>query len=125
MLDSCDANLVVDELWPTLTSIAALPVDASDFFDKTGPSPVAPDCQRRFRRFFLRTKAILEARNQQHGVYVQDVSRQGFGFLAPLQLLPREKVELWLPGKGWLGLSSTRCRRIAERCYECGAVFGP
>jgi len=123
MLDINNAGLTVQDLWDQLSSITTLPEGFTVFDGRAGAAPVHRNCHRRCRRFYLRTKGILLAQDGRHGVYVKDLSRQGIGFLAPLQLFPREEVELLIPGKPRLQLSVTRCRRLGAECYECGTVI--
>ena len=87
-----------------------------------GPAPLCAKNQRHFHRYFMRGKAILKRGTTTFGTYTKDVSRQGVGFLSPVQLMPKERVNLRLP-VAELGLEITRCRRIDEGCFECGGRF--
>jgi hypothetical protein len=124
MLD-IDANRsdVIDAAWPTLDSKAALPANADAFFDRRGPMAVMENSQRRFHRYFSRTKALLQSDGVTHGIYIRDISRSGVGFISPVQLFPRQRVCVQLLGSRHLVLENVRCRRLAPRSYECGAMF--
>jgi hypothetical protein len=57
------------------------------------------------------------------GGYTKDVSRQGIGFLSPVQLMPLEQIEVHLPNGARYRLEVARCQRIEAFCYDCGAKF--
>ena len=124
MLD-IDANRsdVIDAAWETLESKALLPEDADTFFARRGPAPMMENSQRRFHRYFARTKALLRIEGVTHGVYIRDISRNGIGFVSPVQLFPRQHVDVQLLGNRHLVLENVRCRRLAPQSYESGAKF--
>jgi len=126
MLDISNAAAVapsnpLDRLWSTIESQAVLPTDASSFFSKTDMKKV--DGRRRFVRHYMRCKAIMLRAETTHAIYVKDCSRNGMGFLSPLQLFPLETVELQMNLERSYALEIVRCRRIQAGCFECGAVF--
>lgn len=82
----------------------------------------SPNCRRRFARTALRSLAILVHDHKLYAVYTRDVSRQGIGFFSPINLFPREKIWLELPGQKVLRLCVARCLRVADACYACGAM---
>ena len=84
--------------------------------------PLHFDSQRTYHRFYMRSKAVLTRGEERLGSFTKDVSRQGVGFLCPVQLMPLERVRLRLPSAE-LNLEVARCRRIADDCFECGARF--
>ena len=71
----------------------------------------------------MRGKAVLKRDEARLGVYTKDLSRQGLCFLSPVQLFPLERVTIEMPNEAEYHLELTRCRRIAESCYECGTKF--
>lgn len=124
MLDiDASRSELIDTAWRTLGSKAALPNNAAEFFDRHGPMPTMENSQRRFQRYFARTKGLLRIDGVTHGVYVRDLSRNGIGFVSPVQLFPRQRVEMELVGNRHVVLENVRCRRLAARSYECGAMF--
>jgi hypothetical protein len=52
-----------------------------------------------------------------------DVSRQGIGFLSPVQLMPKETWKLRLPTGAEYELRICRCRRESDNCYAFGGKF--
>ena len=123
MLDCSDARKLIDDSWELLASAAQLPEEWTDFFDHEGPTPLAFDDQRSYRRFYLRGKALLRRDDTLHGVYTKDVSRTGISFYCSEQLFPREQVSIWLPDGTNHRLKIARCHRVQSKCYECGATF--
>jgi hypothetical protein len=122
MLELDDGKKLMDELWEK----AAAKVDpnqlAKDFFAFHGPSAPMGHNLRAYHRHYMRGKAILKRGDTLLGTFTKDVSRQGIGFLCPVQLLPKERVKLQLPVTE-LGLEVTRCRRLDKQFFECGARF--
>ncbi len=58
-----------------------------------------------------------------HKVYTKDVSRTGAGFLHGEQLFPKEQLTLLLPDGRCRPIEVIRSRRVADHCYEIGAIF--
>lgn len=123
MLDRDDAASVIDDTWEAVEQKTRLPEDFEAFRAPRGPTPLQFDTRRAYRRFFLRHKAILNRQETLLAVYTKDVSRQGIGILTPVQLLPRERVQLRLPSGVEYQLEIARCRRVVAGCYECGTRF--
>ena len=114
------------DAWDTADAKVDLPETiGADFFAAQGPMPIYRENNRGFHRFFLRGKAVLKRRETRLGTYTKDVSRQGVGFLSPVQLLPKERIHLQLPNGTQFHLEVARCRRVSEGCFECGARFVP
>jgi hypothetical protein len=112
------------EMWETVERKAKLPERLRrDFFDPTGPTSISHECKRSFHRFYLRAAAIVRRESTLLGGYTLDVSRQGIGFLSPVQLFPLERVELQLPSGASYRLEIARCRRIDRDCFACGGRF--
>jgi hypothetical protein len=123
MLDiSHEGNLIAD-VWDALDKKARLPVDEAEFLAPKGPTPSIFGNQRSYHRFYLRGKALVKRNKTVLGVFTTDISRRGLGFLAPVQLLPKEKIRMHVPGAKELQLEVARCHRVDEACFECGANF--
>lgn len=123
MLDLGNDQNVIDIAWEGLALKPRLPDEMCDFFDRHGTLQARPGCRRAYLRFYVRSKAILQRQEAQLGVYTADASRQGLCFLSPVQLLPKERCRIRLPKTKEFQIEIVRCRRIAEECYECGAMF--
>jgi len=123
MLDLCHEQQLIAELWETTeTKIQISESMQKDFFEVQGPTPRFYDNKRSFHRFFMRGKAVLKRRDTVFGAVTKDVSRQGVGFLSPVQLMPKERIDLRVP-TAELRLEVARCRRIDKGCFDCGARF--
>jgi hypothetical protein len=123
MLDLSDERNLIADFWESTEAKARLPEAEHEFLAPQGPMPVSPENKRGYHRFFMRGKALLKRRGSFVGIYTKDVSRQGIGFLSPMQLLPKERVRMRLPGASELTLEVTRCRRVNEGCFDSGARF--
>jgi hypothetical protein len=123
MLDLSDDQSVIDVTWDKVELKPCLPDGLDAFFVKYGPTPTRAGCRRAYLRFYLRGKAILQRQDTYMGVYTADASRQGLGFLSPVQLLPKERCRIRLPKTKEFQIEIVRCRRVADHCYECGAMF--
>ena len=113
----------ITELWDVAESKAALPCSAEEFFAASGPLLDRDSCRRAHERYHLRCRGIIKKDLQTHAVYLQDVSRMGMGLLSPVQLFPRQRIQLWLENQSSYQLEITRCRRLGPSCYVCGTVF--
>jgi PilZ domain len=123
MLGRGNEQKLIDELWECAAQKAKLPEAMSkDFFTRRGAMTQHFENKRNYHRYYLRAKAILKRNSTVLGSYTKDVSRQGIGFLSPVQLMPKERVRLHLPSAE-LSLEVARCRRVDEGCFECGARF--
>jgi len=122
-LDCGDAAKLIDDQWTAAELTTCLPEDFEAFRAARGATPLQFNTRRNYRRFFLRSKAILTRREARLGVYTKDVSRKGIGILSPIQLFPKERIQLQLPSGAKYGLEVVRCRRVAANCYECGTQF--
>lgn len=123
MLDLSHETALSEQVWPALKSRTQLPESLQDFLQKDGGDVVTADCQRRYARTPLRRIAIARVGDQLHACYAKDLSRMGVGFYAPINLLPKQVLELWLPSGKTVSLRVTRCRRMAVACYEIGTIF--
>jgi hypothetical protein len=123
MLELGHEQQLVAELWEASEKRVSLPETMEEqFFQSQGPTPLYYDNRRSYHRFFMRGKAVLTRGDKQIGTFTKDVSRQGVGFLSPVQLLPQERVRLRVP-TAELNLQVARCRRVTEGCFDCGAKF--
>ena len=123
MLDLHHEQQLIDELWEAAGTKIRLPESFhAMFFAPHGATPVFHDNRRAYHRYYMRGKAIVLRGDATLAAYTKDVSRQGIGFLSPVQLLPKERVKLRLP-KAQLSLEVARCRRVDQSCFEVGARF--
>jgi hypothetical protein len=122
MLDLDHGQNLMEDLWEMVETKVSAHQLGKDFFAQNGAADARDENQRAYHRYFMRGKAILKRGNSLFGGFTKDVSRQGIGFLSPVQLLPKERVKLRLPVTE-LGLEVTRCRRIDKDCFDCGAKF--
>jgi len=109
--------------WEKVELKPRLSDDMKDFFDQHGTLVARPGCRRAYLRFYLRGQAILQRQGKYLGVYTVDASRQGLCFLSPVQLLPKERCRIRLPKTKDFQIEIVRFSRIADGCYECGAMF--
>jgi hypothetical protein len=123
MLDVDHDTCLSDFEWDALKQKAQLPKQLQHYFDRRGAMPVHPDSRRAYHRFYLRSKAIVRRQDMFLGVYTADASRKGIRFLSPVQLLPKERLGIRLPKTKEFQIEITRCRRLEDACYECGARF--
>jgi hypothetical protein len=114
MLEVDNGQALINDLWEAASAKVQLtePMRKSFFAPK----------KRGYHRYFMRGKAVLKRGTAMFGTYTKDVSRQGVGFLSPVQLLPKELVKLRLPTTE-LSLEVARCRRLEQGCFDCGARF--
>jgi hypothetical protein len=122
MLDVDDEE-AIKRHWASLASRTRLPVTWDRYVRDRPVDRVVCNTRRRFARAAVRSIGILIAGGVAHAVYLKDISRLGIGFYAPLNLLPCKTITLLLPGKKPLQMRTTRCRRLGEQYYECGAKF--
>lgn len=125
MLELSNEQRLMEKLWASAEARLELPAHmAEQFFQFQGPMPQGHfDNRRSYHRFYLRDRAILTRKDSTLGVCTTDVSRQGIGFLTPVQLLPKEQVQLLLTSGIEYDLQITRCRRRGDSFFECGGKF--
>lgn len=123
MLDHSDATSLIDDAWDAAEPKTRLPKRWEAFLASRGPMPLYLNSRRAFHRFFLPHKAVLDWKDTRMAVYTKDISRQGIGVLTPVQLLPKERVQLRLANGREYELEIARCRRLDADCYECGTRF--
>lgn len=131
MLDQMHDGLSEADL-ALLPSNVDLPAGWEPDTERPVPLATCVDDLRHFTRYKYRARAILsvesslpavDRRNEPVVVFTKDVSREGIAFYLPLQLFPRERLMITLPGQVRQTLRVARCRRINDRCYEVGARF--
>jgi hypothetical protein len=123
MLERSNGKELIEDVWESTSAKVRLPERLKEqFFVPRGPVPLFYDNKRSYHRYHARSKVLLKRGETTLGGYTVDLSRQGVGFLSPLPLLPQERVELCLPTVE-LSLEVTRCRRLDEACFICGARF--
>jgi len=123
MLGQCHERRLIAELWELTEAKVELPYPLCDgFLESHGPASAFYDDKRAYQRFFLRGKAVLKRRGKMLGAFTKDVSRRGVGFLSPVQLMPRERIQLTL-SSAELQLEVSRCRRLDKACFDCGGKF--
>lgn len=102
-----------------------LPAEWHDFFEERGPISSHSLDKRRHQRMRVRAAGLLWFDEPLPafprpagpiGIYTRDLSRQGLGIVAPLQLYPEEKIRVLLP-TFWVELRAVRSRRITATCY--------
>jgi hypothetical protein len=123
MLDLIDASTLSEASWQQLESRAELPCSWQEYSSSAGAVLTIPEDVRKYCRIALRSIAIVFVDEDAHAAYAKDVSKVGMGFYSPVNLLPRTFVRIWLPGRSLLRLRISRCRRLVDRCFECGGLF--
>lgn len=123
MLEVGHASTLSESQWKLLAAPSQLPKDVAEYFAARPSATLRPDSRRRFPRKPLRGIAILIDGELRYAAYTKDLSRAGIGFFAPIHLLPKKAVQLWLPPGRILQLRLTRCYRIAPECFLCGSLF--
>jgi hypothetical protein len=123
MIDAEQDFCEIDETWRVVALKTRLPETATNFFDQSGPANLVFQSQRRFHRFYSRGKAVLNRDGTHLGIFTKDISRDGLGFLSPVELTCHERLDLHVAGAPQRIIEVTRCRRVDERCYDCGAIF--
>ncbi len=123
MLEVGDATTLNEDAWRALAAQTQLPRSVAEFFAAQRSSELRTTSRRRFHRQPLRGPAILLVGDDRHAAFTKDLSRTGLGFFAPLHLLPKRIVQLWLPQGRVLRLRITRCVRRGPDCFECGSAF--
>ena len=110
-------------LWSCADHKASLPIAPEQFFALSGEMEEQRNCQRAYKRYYLRRKALVERGDESYGIFLLDCSRMGMGLISPKQLFPRERILLHLENRRSYQLEVRRCQRIAEDCYKCGTIF--
>jgi hypothetical protein len=123
MLDLIDATTLTEQSWQELASRAELPFSWQEYVAGAGTVQTLPEDVRKFCRVALRSIAIVFVDDEAHAAYAKDVSKVGMGFYSPVNLLPRTFIHIWVPGHSLLRARVSRCRRLGERCFECGGLF--
>lgn len=117
------AENLIATLWEQAKLRAELPASDSEFLSKRGPTRGRYESRRTYHRFYLRTKAILEADGSLLGIYTKDVSRRGIGFVSPIHLDLGSNFRLRLPSGANYMIEVDRCSAVGDRSFDCGARF--
>lgn len=126
-----DYSTQFGKLIETIDWSIELPVEWSDYFEQRGEVPSYADDERHNRRlkvraygalWFEKTLPSFQRASEPVGVYTRDFSRQGVGFLSPVEIYPEEQVRIALP-TFWMQLHVVRTRRITSKCFEVGAIL--
>jgi hypothetical protein len=123
MLGVSNEATLSEETWSALASRVELPFSWQEFVAEAGVIKNRAHSRRKFVRVGLRQIAILSHDGQMHAAYTKNLSRIGLAFYSPVQLLPLAAIRVWILGHPEFQLTVRRCRRLQERCFECGAVF--
>jgi hypothetical protein len=123
MLEVGDATTLNERQWKLLAAQTRLAIGVAEHYAARGARELRISSRRRFDRQPMRGMAILLLGDERHAAFTKDLSRTGLGFFAPVHLLPKRVVQLWLPQGRILQLRITRCIRRADECFECGSVF--
>lgn len=119
-----DERDISPERWEAVFSKVCMPTLTDEtFFEPRGPTQDSSEYKRSYDRFFLRSRAILKWNKSVVGVYTKDLSRQGIGFLSPVELTLEESIQLQLTNGAEYRMAVTRCRRVGDNCFDCGARF--
>lgn len=119
-----DKREISPEQWEAVFARVCMPsLTDETFFEPRGPTDVSSENKRSYDRFFLRSRAILKWNKSVVGVYTKDLSRQGIGFLSPVEFKLEESIQLQLTNGAEYHMAVTRCRRIGDNCFDCGARF--
>ncbi len=121
MLDCSDSFNATLNLLDQQDGSVEIPTELDDFFEPTGPLPRVLHDQRRFPRHYYRKRAILEQKDGLSRVFMINLSRESISFLHSQQLFPLDRVRLWVEAGVCMKVKIVRCRRIEDRCFECGA----
>lgn len=112
-----------EQLWHALPERVVLPPRLLAAQQSAVSEPVMYDCLRQYARRPLHSIAIVTHCGERYACQTKDISRVGVGLYMPVNMLPKKLLELWLPNRNLFLLRVTRCRRLAEECYEVGARF--
>jgi hypothetical protein len=123
MLDIGPEAALTEDDWASLPSRAELPCSWAQYAAGQGGTHNKPNSRRQYARIGLRRMAILWVDGEPHAAYTTDVSKIGVGFYSPVNIMPNTVVRLWISGQSVFPVRVRRCRRLQERCFDCGAVF--
>jgi len=110
-------------LWESLPIRATFLHGVEDRLVRNGDNASSGQPRRTTQRVDAHLLAALRADGEWLAGYVRDVSATGLGILSPIQLFPRQRVDVWVPEQQPLRLTIRRCRRLDEKCYSCGGAF--
>src|SRR5690349_9767887 len=101
-----------------------VPLSFGDYFECSGPVPSGSQDNRRYPRYYFRTKAGINLQplrptrfdEFECATYIKDLSRSGLAFLHEHSLPAGEIVNFLLPNGTIRGVAVLRCKRISESC---------
>ncbi|WDI42775.1 hypothetical protein [Bremerella sp. P1] len=114
-----------------LTFQVQIPRTKMEQLGKSGPTATTLTDQRRHVRFHQLKRCIvrcnptfptIERTSHLTLGLVTNISKDGVGFLFPVQLYPKERFVLRIEGSGMIPLTVARCRKLGPQCYEIGAT---
>ena len=127
MLDVIIPSVISDEEWDSLDNTVSYPSfgQSSNELEEEN----SHDIRRKYRRFTVHGRAILMhgnplvGSNLMSGVQLDQFSAAGVAFYSPVQLLPKEQVELHTGHSDKIELHVARCQRVGEKRYQCGTSY--
>ncbi len=135
MLDSVSKQGEIIRWIYSLPCHVQLPEKLRKDLEKTGAGQVPNDDVRRHRRVHCRGEKYraglglmqslpaLQRETAWYGVYTNDISKEGCGFLHSAILYPGERLRLVLLTGVELAIEVAWCRRLDRNCYSIGAEF--
>ena len=123
MLGVGDATTVNQSAWEKLPVRTQLPWSWRRFVTDVGLGRAWPETRRQYERAPLRVQVVLRIGGVEYAGYAKDISRLGVGFFSPINLLPKQAVEMQLLNGKTMTLRIARCRRLGPQCFECGSLF--
>ncbi len=123
MLGISDATTVNQSAWQELPVRTQLPWSWRKYLTDLGLGRAWPETRRQYERAPLRVPVILRAADVDYAAYTKDISRLGAGFFSPINLLPKQPVELRMLNGKSMTVRVARCRRLGPQCFECGSLF--
>ena len=116
------------QIMTMIESKIVLPASLAAFFSEPGYCDSTFFEDRKLLRLRIRCKAVMAIEYSppsiprkvpQAIVFVKDISKQGIGIISHQQIWPEEKLLICFHGRR-VRATTSRCRRIAEFCWEVG-----
>ena len=121
MLDVVLSPTLPQVTWQSLDQKAILPCTPEEFFENG--LPFVANSRRSHSRIHFRGRASMRREGSTSGVYTIDLSPKGLGLYSPVQLLPKQRIEIYFEQCQLMELVVHRCRRIDDYCYLIGTSF--
>ena len=74
-------------------------------------------------RAAMRSQRMQDGTNITTGIQTIDISAMGIGFYSPVLLFPKQVVTIFAENCSKLDLRISRCSRVQDDCFLCGATF--